>query len=120
MVCAQFHLEGNGSKDANIIHAVQRNFGGYFGNFKPAEVFLKTIFPHLNKDLLLPAKDLIVEAIKQEGETRYILLLTQNNAALNIIQDQVHCMFYFVRNGRLQKNFFCLKCSGDLKTIWKL
>ena len=89
MVCAQVHLEGTGSKQANIVHAVQRNFGGYFGNFKPAEVFLKTIFPGMNNDLFLPPKDLIIEAIKQEGETRYIMLLTKNNAALNIIQEQV-------------------------------
>ena len=34
-------------------------------------------------------KALITEAIKQKGETRYILLLTKNNAALNIIQEQV-------------------------------
>jgi hypothetical protein len=37
----------------------------------------------------MPPKALITEAIKQEGETRYILLLTKNNAALSIIQEQV-------------------------------
>ena len=89
MVRAQVHLEGTGAKDSNIIHAVQRNFGGYFGDFKPTEVFLKAVFPYLSKDLCLPPKDLIIEAIKQEGETRYIMLLTKNNAALNIIQEQV-------------------------------
>jgi hypothetical protein len=31
----------------------------------------------------------VTQAIRQVGETRYILLLTKNNAALNIIQEQV-------------------------------
>jgi hypothetical protein len=89
MVCAQVHHNQCEPNEADIVHAVQRNFGGYFGNFKPAEVFLKSVYPNVDKDQFLPPKDLIVEAIKQEGETRYILLLTKNNAALNIIQEQV-------------------------------
>ena len=89
MVCVQVHQNQSEPKEADIIHAVQRNFGGYFGDFKPAEDFLKSVYPNMNKDLFLPPKDLIIEAIKQEGETRYIMLLTKNNAALNIIQEQV-------------------------------
>ena len=80
-----------------IVHAVQRNFGGYFEDFGPTELFLSTVYSHeddANK-LLTPAKELVLEAIKQEGETRYIMLLTKNNAALGIIQDQV-CRSGFV------------------------
>ena len=55
--------------------AVQRNFGGYFGDFKPTNVFLTTIFSDASEDMFKPAKELVTHAIKQEGETRYILLL---------------------------------------------
>ena len=74
----------------DITYAVQRNFGGYFGDFKPAEVFLSAVYPDVNTRLFKPARELVMEAVRQEGrETRYILLLTKNNAALTIIQEQV-------------------------------
>ena len=74
----------------DITYAVQRNFGGYFGDFKPAQVFLSAVYPAVNTKLFKPARELVMEAVRQEGgETRYILLLTKNNAALTIIQEQV-------------------------------
>jgi hypothetical protein len=73
----------------DITYAVQRNFGGSFGNFKPASVFLKTVYPDADEREFTPPKELVSDAVRQEGETRYILLLTKNNAALNIIQEQV-------------------------------
>jgi len=85
---------------SDIVHAVQRNFGGYFGDFMPANIFLSSVYPNVSLDHFVPPKALITEAIRQKEETRYILLLTKNNAALNIIQDQVlHsylavCTFY--------------------------
>jgi hypothetical protein len=73
-----------------ITHAVQRNFGGCFGDFRPTDVFLSTIYPSVDETMLMPARELVMEAIRQEGgDTRYILLLTKNNAALSIIQEQV-------------------------------
>ncbi len=44
--------------------AVQRNFGGYFGDFDPAEEFLKAVGMTLNSDERLPAKELILDALK--------------------------------------------------------
>ena len=83
----------------DVTYAVQRNFGGFFGDFKPAHVFLSTIYPTIDEQTFMPPKALITEAIKQEGETRYILLLTKNNAALNIIQEQVtFFIIYFDSN----------------------
>ena len=73
----------------DIIYAVQRNFGGSFGDFEPTHIFLKSINPSLNNSNLLPAKQLIAEAMKQSLDSRYVLLLTKNNAALSIVQDQV-------------------------------
>jgi len=48
-----------------IIYAVQRNFGGSFGSFKPATVFLSSVYPDVNEEMFKPAKDLVTEAIKQ-------------------------------------------------------
>jgi hypothetical protein len=89
MVYAQVRIKQEMPSREDITYAVQRNFGGYFGDFKPANVFLTSIFPNVNEKQFMPPKELITKAIKQEGETRYILLLTKNNAALNIIQEQV-------------------------------
>ena len=80
---------------SDIVHAVQRNFGGYFGDFIPTNVFLSSVYPNVTTDHFVPPKALITEAIRQKDETRYILLLTKNNAALNIIQEQVHNSFLF-------------------------
>ena len=77
-----------------IVQAVIRNFGVSFGEFKAAEVFLTSVYPDLNAEMLKPSKESVMEAIRQKEESRYILLLTTNNAALNIIQEQVKmCSF---------------------------
>ena len=89
MVYAQVQDRQLEPNQMDITYAVQRNFGGYFGDFKPANVFLSAIYPAIDERHFLPPKALITQAIKQEGETRYILLLTKNNAALSIIQEQV-------------------------------
>ena len=72
-----------------VTYAVQRNFGGFFGSFKPTEVFLKTIYPNIKESSLVPTKTLLTDVLTLKGDSRYVLLLTKNNAALNIIQDQV-------------------------------
>jgi hypothetical protein len=77
----------------DIVYAVQRYFGGYFGKFQPANVFLKSVYPNIDEAHFMPPQSLIKEAIRQKGETRYILLLTKNNAALNIVQEKVR-LFY--------------------------
>ena len=89
MVNAKVARTGRVPEQLDIVYAVQRNFGGYFGDFKPANVFLRSIYPNVVEDHFMPPKSLIAEAIRQEGETRYVLLLTKNNAALNIVQEQV-------------------------------
>jgi len=96
MILAKVILNQEEPTQEDIVHAVQRNFGGYFGDFKPANFFLQTIFENEDKIELMPSKALITEAIKQEDMTRYILLLTKNNAALNIIQEQVNNHIYHI------------------------
>ena len=89
MVNAQVRQKQTEPTREDITYAVQRNFGGFFGDFKPSHVFLSKIYPDVDEKEFMAPKALITEAIKQKGETRYILLLTKNNAALNIIQEQV-------------------------------
>ena len=123
--------------DDQIIAAVQRNFGGYFGDFDPTDEFLSEIslsakenqkigkIPQVNQyfsvllifyfftsffvfiNLFLVAQDLVRSALSPLNDdhysgldSRYILLLTKNNAALKIIQEQnlipasqLHVMF---------------------------
>lgn len=72
------------------IEVVQRNFGGYFGDFHPALEFLMSVKPGFNETDLISSKELIMAALKQPEnptETRYILLLTKNKAALRIIDE---------------------------------
>ncbi|CAG0886586.1 unnamed protein product [Cyprideis torosa] len=73
-----------------IRFAVQRNFGGYFGNFDPAVEFLTSVGIIARRDDMKgTSKDFILDAIRNDStESRYILLLTKNNAALRIIQEQ--------------------------------
>lgn len=47
--------------------AVQRNFGGYFGNFDPAVEFLRQIDLDLNEENKVTSKELILEAIQNEA-----------------------------------------------------
>ena len=74
---------------AIIETSVRRNFGGYFGNFRPASVFLsrmKSLQQSSQDDHYhLTAKELLCSALKAENN-RYLLILTKNNAALKVLQ----------------------------------
>eukprot|EP00092_Neocalanus_flemingeri_P023314 GFUD01025278.1.p1 GENE.GFUD01025278.1~~GFUD01025278.1.p1 ORF type:complete len:2291 (+),score=510.26 GFUD01025278.1:413-6874(+) len=74
----------------NIELCVKRNFGGYFGDFYPADVFLGKFkaIQRSSKEHSIQEKDLIREALtpQTKKDTRYVLLLTKNNAALSILQ----------------------------------
>ena len=72
-----------------VAYAVQRNFGGFYGGFKPTEVFLKAVYPNFKESNLVPAQILLTDVLAQTRDSRYVLLLTKNNAALSILQDQV-------------------------------
>lgn len=80
------------AKSPNIydkMEAIQRNFGGNFGKFRPAWEFLKSM-PEYAEEELIPPKKLILRALvvpDNPTETRYLLLLTKNNTALRIIQE---------------------------------
>jgi len=89
MVYAMVGKNGREPTREDITYAVQRNFGGFFGDFQPTKVFLSTVYRDVSEEALKPAKALVMDAVRQEEETRYILLLTKNNAALSIIQEQV-------------------------------
>ena len=89
---------------------IQRNFGGYFGDFKPALQFIKSFNPDFIENNLIPAKgnlkmfcivftiiyalvlstELILKSLAfsdNPTETRYLLLLTKNKIALRIIDE---------------------------------
>ena len=75
----------------DIVECVQRNFGGFFDDFQPDVKFLTCMNPGFNRNDLKPPQELILKALsppKTPTETRFILLLTKNNAALNIIEQQ--------------------------------
>ena len=73
------------------MEAIQRNFGGYFGDLEPArEVLGKLQDAEMLQQDLISTKDLILKALEvpeNPTETRYLLLLTKNNAALRIIEE---------------------------------
>ena len=81
---------------ASIEMSVRRNFGGDFGDFHPAKVFLKEIkfipddsegsYHHNEKELLEEALRPRKKKEKKEQDNRYLLLATKNNAALRILQ----------------------------------
>ena len=76
---------------ADIVECVQRNFGGFFNDFQPDVKFLACMNPGFDRSELIPAQTLILKALSpptNPTETRFILLLTKNNAALNIIEQQ--------------------------------
>ena len=64
--------------------------GGYFGDFYPAQVFLGKFkaIKRTSTDHSIQEKDLIKQALAShtKKDTRYVLLLTKNNAALSILQ----------------------------------
>ena len=73
------------------MEAIQRNFGGYFGDLQPArEVLSKLQDAEMIQLDMISSKDLILKALEvpeNPTETRYLLLLTKNNAALRIIEE---------------------------------
>ena len=73
---------------AIIDKCVRRNFGGYFGGFSPARVFLskiKTLLPNSHGSFVLSPAELLEESLHSR-DNRYLLILTKNNAALRILQ----------------------------------
>ena len=73
---------------AIIETCVRRNFGGYFGDFHPATVFLskvKSIQQKSQDNYHLSQKELLEKALEAKNN-RYLLILTKNNAALKILQ----------------------------------
>ena len=73
------------------MEAIQRNFGGYFGDLQPArEVLSKLQDAEMIQIDMIASKELILRALEEPDnptETRYLLLLTKNNAALRIIEE---------------------------------
>ena len=76
----------------DIVECAQRNFGGYFDDKRPDLEFLSAIRPGFDQDqYLISPNDLIMKTLEMPdnpNETRYPLLLTKNNAALKIIEEQ--------------------------------
>ncbi len=87
MVFRQAVKTGQAPDELDQVRAVQRNFGGYYGDFKPVDVFLKAANVNDWENHLVPRMKLIREAFKSGIENRYLLLLTRNNIALRIIQE---------------------------------
>ncbi|XP_064634464.1 E3 ubiquitin-protein ligase rnf213-alpha-like [Lineus longissimus] len=83
-------------------HAVRRNFGG-IENVDPVEVFRKK-FPNMSRHRRLDdpecdAKGLIKACLSGDGETsdsRYLLILTENYAALGILKQHLLNMEDFI------------------------
>ena len=72
MVFAVAIEKGREPTPAEIQFAVQRNFGGYFGDFDPAEEFLKAMGEELRRQERTSPKDLITDAISaNKGDSRY-------------------------------------------------
>ena len=72
----------------NIDTAVRRNFGGYFGKFHPAMTFLSQVksFHQGPNETSVSSIKLLEEALNSPVDSRYLLIITKNNAALNILQ----------------------------------
>ncbi len=72
----------------DITYAIQRNFGGNSETLTPAVAhILSKAFPNLQTQCLIPPSELVFKAIQHDRDSRYILLLTKNHAALNIITE---------------------------------
>ena len=91
MISAEARQRSEKKLDLNWIiieTCVRRNFGGYFGDFHPAKVFLskmKSIRQSSQDDYHLNPKELLCSALQAENN-RYLLILTKNNAALKVLQ----------------------------------
>jgi hypothetical protein len=59
MVYATVCLNSKEPSKEDVVYAVQRNFGGYFGDFDPTAVFLTAIYPGLDQRQFTVAKDLV-------------------------------------------------------------
>ena len=76
---------------ADIEYIIRRNFGGYFENFVPADVFMKE-FKMISRtdEVEFSYPGLIQSCLKEYNahsyQSRYILFLTKNQAALQILQ----------------------------------
>ena len=77
---------------SDIDTAVRRNFGGFFGDFHPAATFLsevKSIHQGPNETSvtsIVLLKSALNYTSKKKMDSRYLLIITKNNAALNILQ----------------------------------
>ena len=75
----------------DIETSVRRNFGGFLGDFKAAEVFLDKIKSEQPKPDYekVPMVQLLKEAVEftstDKEDSRYLLIITKNNAALKIL-----------------------------------
>ena len=77
-------------KESELINCIRRNFGGYFGNFDPVQTFLDGAGMKNESDEDFSSKDFIFDTITSSSKaSRYILLLTRNNAALKILQSDL-------------------------------
>ncbi len=91
MIFRQVKREQRPLARQSFVQLVQRNFGGYYADLNPSLVFLETLFPDFVEEELISSQQLINRALDvpdNPTETRYLLLLTKNNAALRIIEEQ--------------------------------
>ncbi len=67
MVFAVVAKEGREPTPQELCLVVRRNFGGYFGDFDPAEVFLQAIaLEHEDDESEMSSKQLIMEAVASD------------------------------------------------------
>ncbi len=86
MVFAVAIEKGREPTPAEIQFAVQRNFGGYFGDFDPAEEFLKAMGEEHRRQERTSPKDLITDAISaNKGDSRYFFRSFLKNSGHNVV-----------------------------------
>ena len=93
MISATALLKKRSLTFSDVEKCVRRNFGGYFGDFHPGDLFLQQLSTlsrsssdHEVTQKMILEKCLLGIGDKSAEETRYLLLLTKNKAALQIIQ----------------------------------
>lgn len=93
MISAEALRKEGHIKFSDVEYCVRRNFGGFFEDFHPAHVFLQNLSTlHRGaKDKEVTQNLVLEKCIKEIGEknareSRYLLLLTKNKAALQILQ----------------------------------
>ncbi|XP_046887613.1 E3 ubiquitin-protein ligase rnf213-beta isoform X4 [Hypomesus transpacificus] len=90
MLFATVKCTGREPDDSQLAEAILRNFSGQPEGFDPL-IFFKDIFQN-HRDVPMPSTLQMVEQNLDCGnkqESRYLLLLTTNNAALHILQQRV-------------------------------